>query len=327
MQNEVGRLRRKFREARAQLFPENARSATCLDLLQRYSSLVDGIVDEIYEISCSSAEKEVSRCTHSALAIVATGGYGRRELNPFSDIDIAFIPSEEADPWVEATVHMAFRLVMDVFLSFREIHVGYSYRPVAELSTWDTATLTAMLDARHLAGDRSLSLALQNQLRATLSPLDLVLEITGFPERSKSSLGEGLYSVEPDLKTGSGALRDLHRARWIYKLLLNESDEQLWDALHSGGYLSSADILKVKAAAEWFWRARNWLHLVTGKRSDVLINNYQDRIARPRERMPAARNGCQRCQGTFGDKTVSPLAAIWCACFPRTDGCLRQRQK
>src|SRR5437867_12402520 len=222
MQNEIGRLRRKFREGRAALFGPEARHAPCRDLLEAHTELVDGVVEEIYKVSCRSADLERPRARHAGLAIVATGGYGRRELNPFSDIDISFMPSEEEDPWVEAAVHMAFRLVMDVFLSFLEVRVGYSYRPVSEVSTWDLATKTSLLDARHLCGDRYLSEALEFQLRQNLSPLDLALEIQS-GENGKTRL-VSLYSVEPNLKEGPGSLRDLHRGRWIYKLLLGADD-------------------------------------------------------------------------------------------------------
>ena len=280
MQNEIGRLRRKFRDGRAELFRSDARTAPCRELLEQHVALVDGIVDEIYKASCRAADKECAKTRHSGLAILATGGYGRKELNPFSDVDIAFVPSEEEDPWVEAAVHMAFRLVMDVFLSFREVRVGYSYRPVSEVSTWDLATKTALLDTRHLCGDRYLSEALDFQLRQNLSPLDLTLEFhseTGPDGRGRAN---SLYSVEPNLKQGPGSLRDLHRGRWIYKLLLGVDDASLPSTLERKGYLSASRIAAVQSAAEWFWQARNWLHLVTGKRSDVLVNNYQDRIAR-----------------------------------------------
>jgi [protein-PII] uridylyltransferase len=279
MQNEIGRLRRKFRDGRAELFRSEARTGPCRELLQNHADLVDSVVEEIYKVSCHAADKERTRTRRSGLAIVATGGYGRRELNPFSDVDIAFIPSEEEDPWVEAAVHMAFRLVMDVFLSFREVRVGYSYRPVSEVSTWDLATKTSLLDARHLCGDRYLSEALELQLRQHLSPLDLALEIqTGSGEGGKTPLAS-LYCVEPNLKEGPGSLRDLHRGRWIYKLLLGADDSSLLAMLEQKGALPASRIAEIQAAAEWFWQVRNWLHLVTVKRSDVLINNYQDRVA------------------------------------------------
>ena len=108
MQNEVERLRTVFRQGRAELFPPAARTAPCRDLMFRHATLIDLVVEEIYRASCAYADQRAARSFHSGLGIVATGGYGRKELSPFSDIDIAFIPSEEQDPWVEAAVHAAF---------------------------------------------------------------------------------------------------------------------------------------------------------------------------------------------------------------------------
>lgn len=280
MQPEIGHLRRKFREGRARLFSAEARRAPCLELLEAHTSLVDGVVSEIYEISCDQAGRRAERRPGSGLAIAATGGYGRRELSPYSDVDIAFIPLEENDPWVEAAVHAAFQLVMDVFLSFREIHVGYSYRPVAEMPTWDLPTRTALLDARHICGERRLTEQLAKTLRRHLSPLDLVLEFNTQAERQRQLPSGTPYLVEPNLKEGAGSLRDLHRARWIFKLLLNVDDAGLFSALRSRQCFPAQGLDHVQLAAEWFWRARNWLHLTARKHSDVLITNYQDRLAR-----------------------------------------------
>jgi [protein-PII] uridylyltransferase len=280
MQADVARLRKKLRDGRARLFASSARTAPCRDLLEAHTTLIDDLVREIYQLSCAQADRKSARGPSAALAIAATGGYGRRELSPYSDIDIAFIPSEEDDAWVEAAVHAAFQLVMDVFLHVRDIRVGYSYRPVEEAATWDLSTRTALLDARHLCGDPDLTGRLSHGLRRHLSPLDLVLE-----HRSGSS--RPLYSVEPHLKEGPGSLRDLHRARWIYKLLLGADDAGLPAALEARGYLPAPRIDAVRRAAEWFWRARNWLHLTARKRSDVLIANYQERIARELAGVPS----------------------------------------
>ncbi len=274
MQNEIERLRRKFSDGRSELFSNLSWTAPSRDLLESHTNLIDGLLKEIHEISCSAALKETAPTGHSGLAIVATGGYGRRELNPYSDIDIAFIPSEEEDPWVEAVVHTAFKLVMDVFLSLRDVHVGYSFRPIAEATAWDVATKTALLDIRHICGDRSLSERLQNRIREVLSPLDLMLESPQAGDENQATI----YSVEPTLKEGPGSLRDLHRARWIFKLLLGGNALEI--ALKDREILSEKQIGAIRDAADWFWRARTWLHLAAGKLSDVLISNYQDRIAR-----------------------------------------------
>ncbi len=280
MQNEIGRLRKKFREGRAELFSGDARTAPCRDLLKSYTVLIDGIVREIYDFSCRHADRQARRTERSLLAIAATGGYGRGELNPFSDIDIAFIPGEQGDPWVEATVHMAFRLVMDVFLSFREIRVGYSYRPTPEVPTWDLVTKTALLDVRHLCGDEELSSQMEARLRENLPVLDLLLEIELQSKRESGPRSFSLYSVEPNVKEGAGSLRDLHRGRWILRLLTGAANDCLYDRLREKRLLSARRVAQIRAAEEWFWAARNWLHITAGKKSDVLLNNYQDRIAR-----------------------------------------------
>ncbi len=273
---EVERLKEDFRQGRARLLAAADARSPGEDQLRSYADLNDRIVREIFSLSTRYAE---GRSGSAALAIVATGGYGRRELSPFSDVDIAFIPGEEEDPWLESVVHVAFKLVMDVFLSLRELRVGYSYRPVAEVSTWDLATRTAMLDARFICGEPRLSDQLSAEIRRHLSPLDLVLEHRALGERPAGSPSGSLYQVEPDLKNGPGALRDMHRARWIYKLWLDTDNGRLYDTLQSLGLFSARRIDEVRKAAEWFWRARNWLHLASGKRSDILITNYQDRAA------------------------------------------------
>lgn len=279
MQKEIELLRHKFRKGRSELFHQVTWTSPCRDLLEAHASLVDELLREIYDISCRSADLETSRSDHSGIAIVATGGYGRRELNPYSDIDIAFIPSEEEDPWVEAVVHTAFKLVMDVFLSLRDVRVGYSFRPIAEANSWDVSVKTALLDLRHICGDWDLSDALGLRIREVLSPLDLMFEAqsAAYGTRGQAST---IYSVEPNLKEGPGSLRDLHRARWIFKLLLEVEDDALERTLQDRRIISIEQTSEIREAVNWFFRARTWLHLTAGKSSDVLITNYQDRIAR-----------------------------------------------
>jgi [protein-PII] uridylyltransferase len=278
MQKEIELLRQKLREGRSELFRDVTWNTSCNDLLRSHSSLVDGLLQEIYQISCQAADRKAARSGHSGLAIVATGGYGRRELSPYSDIDIAFIPSEEEDPWVEALIHTAFKLVMDVFLSLRDVHVGYSFRPLAEANSWGVKTQTSLLDLRPICGDSDLADKLALRIREVLSPLDLMLEFRSAGDQKQKS-PHSLYSVEPNLKEGPGSLRDLHRARWIFKLLLRVDSHALDHAMKYFAGISETQIAQVQKAADWFWRARTWLHLTAGKLSDVLITNYQDRIA------------------------------------------------
>lgn len=277
MQKTIENLRHRFRAERAELFRTPSWTAPSRDLLEKNAAFVDELLREIYQVSCDSADQVAPRTKASGLAIVATGGYGRNELNPYSDIDIAFIPSEEDDPWLEAAVHTAFKLVMDVFLSLRDVHVGYAFRPASEANAWDLSTKTALLDLRYVCGDRALARELASSIRQSLSPLDIMLESQ--PEPRNGGQARSLYSVEPNLKEGAGALRDLHRARWIFKLMLGVEDDEIENSLRRHRIISERQAQEVRQAADWFWRSRTWLHLTAKKLSDVLITNYQDRIA------------------------------------------------
>ena len=279
LQKEVQSLQRKFREGREELFSRIQWTSASKDFLEAHVSLVDDILKEIYKNSCWFADREARQTVNSNITIVATGGYGRKELNPYSDIDIAFLPPDEEDPWVEAAVHFAFKLVMDVFLSLKDIHVGYSFRPIAEASTWDVPTKTALLDLRYICGSRILANRLELRIRELLSPLDIMLETATGEERNRLE-NPSMYSVQPNLKEGPGALRVLHRARWIFRLLLGTDNDALESALQDRADISEQQLEEVREATDWFFKARSWLHLKTRKPSDVLINNYQDQIAR-----------------------------------------------
>ena len=278
IQKEVKRLQRKFREDREKLFGRIRWDSPSSVFLEAHTSLVDGILRDIHKIACWFADREVRRTLNSTITIVATGGYGRKELNPYSDIDMAFLPPDEEDPWVEAVVHSAFKLVMDVFLSLRDVRVGYSFRPIKEASSWNVPIKTALLDLRYICGNRILANRMEMRIREMLSPLDIMIE-------TSDGKGPGLwekpsiYSVEPNLKEGPGSLRILHRARWIFKLLLGAENDTLESALQTRAGISKQQIEDVRDATDWFLKARTWLHLKAHRYSEVLINNYQDQIA------------------------------------------------
>ena len=279
IQKEIRRLQQKFREGREELFNRIEWTSPSSDFLEAHATLVDDILQDIYRNSCRLADREVRRSVNSTIAIVATGGYGRKELNPYSDIDIAFLPPDEEDPWVEAVVHSAFRLVMDVFLSLKDIRVGYSFRPLNEASSWSVPIRTALLDLRFICGNRVFADRMEMRIRELLSPLDIMLET----QDGKGQVRQGsfsIYSVEPNLKDGPGSLRVLQRARWIFKLLLGTRNDTLESALKGRADISEQQVEEVREATDWFLKARTWMHLKARRLSDVLINNYQDQIAR-----------------------------------------------
>jgi hypothetical protein len=149
------------------------------------------------------------------LALVATGGWSRRELAPYSDID--FIILYEKDEAIAKQV--ADRLLYPLW--DEKLAIGHSLREpraVARLAREDLATATALLDARHIAGDRKLTSDLVRLTLGALSPSGNPNELIGMLASEKKArhdrFGASLYLLEPNLKQGIGALRDLATALW-----------------------------------------------------------------------------------------------------------------
>ncbi len=149
------------------------------------------------------------------LSLVATGGWARRELAPYSDIDFIILHDRE-----EATAkRVADRLLYPLWDA--KLAIGHSIREgraVAKLAKDDLATATALLDARHIAGSRLLSTELMRQTLAAIAPggnpNDLIAALDAEQTARHQRFGASIYLLEPNLKQGIGALRDLATAIW-----------------------------------------------------------------------------------------------------------------
>lgn len=247
---------------------------------QSLSDSLDNFVREIYTLAFERAMEKVGEHyspNHSKVALIATGGYGRSELCPFSDIDIAFVPLEEDDPFVDVLLRECFRLIVKVFMDNTDIKVGYGYRPLSDLPTLDTQTQAALMDARFVAGYQSLADKLQQQL---LSNLD-VLRFVKDRERERNFAYQRYHAsplvTEPHLKEGAGGLRDAHTALWLVAALHRIPTKEAWQVLEE--LLPSEEFHSFCEGYEFVNRVRMWLHLTAQRRQDILLREYHHRIA------------------------------------------------
>ncbi|MGH2576382.1 MAG: nucleotidyltransferase domain-containing protein, partial [Actinomycetota bacterium] len=149
------------------------------------------------------------------VALVALGGYGRGELAPCSDVDLLILHGGDAPEEIEGLAERLLYPLWDAGLT-----VGHGVRTADECLSIASERLdaaTAMLDARLLAGDVGSWDEVRDRLRAWARN-----DPRGFAERlvvSASDRRERFGSVssllEPDLKEGSGGLRDLQTMGWL----------------------------------------------------------------------------------------------------------------
>jgi len=244
------------------------------------SEALDNFVCEIYELARERAIEKVGKHyipDHSEIALLATGGYGRRELCAFSDIDIAFVPLEEDDPFVDALLRECFRLIVTVFMDNTDLKVGYGYRPLSDLPTLDTQTQAALMDARFVAGYEPLADELQRQLLANLDVLKFIKEREHERIHAYQRFHASPLVTEPHLKEGAGGLRDGHTALWLIAALNRVRTDKAWGLLSE--ILPADEFQAFREGYDFINRVRMWLHLTAQRRQDVLLREYHHRIA------------------------------------------------
>ena len=212
------------------------------------------------------------------LALLAVGGYGRGELHPQSDVDILLlVPTDRALDEAERTqVETLVTFLWDIGLE-----VGHSVRTTvecAEESAADVGVMTTLLEARLLAGSQELF----EQMRIALGPehvwpSDRFFEAKLQEQRERHlKANDTAYNLEPNVKTGPGGLRDLQTIGWVAK---RHFGAQSLDELVTKGFLTPAELRKLKQAQAFLWKVRFGLHVLTGRHEDRLLFDYQIRLA------------------------------------------------
>ena len=248
---------------------------------REFSDLMDAALHRMFALAC--ARSRVDPETFPA-AIVATGGYGRRELAPYSDIDLTFIPLRDGDAPTDRVIREMFRLVMEVFINGCGLEVGYAYRLLADCGSLDHQTVCGLLDARLLAGSPRLFIQFEYAYWIGFNPADFIFTKLKEQKQRHAKWGPTPRVVEPHLKEGAGGLRDLHTAVWLmqarYQLAPSRvRGERAFAALAQETGVSPEDVLKLAAAKEHLFQTRNALHAIAGRKRDELVITRQEEVA------------------------------------------------
>lgn len=224
-----------------------------LDWCVEHTRLIDRLISAVYD-SVASTYHDLP-----PLAVIATGGYGRSELAPFSDADLTVVPLDEAHPKIELAVRDLFRDLHVAFATVR-LNVGYAYRLVNDAPGLDAKTRTGLIDSRLVAGSDEPYQALMRLFRDTFPVGQFLISKIKERESFFRKTNDTPLVVEPDLKEGAGGLRSFHCANW-FRIATDERPGR-----------------PTKAYDEMM-RMRNLLHVVSGKCQDHLTRQRQAEIA------------------------------------------------
>ena len=210
------------------------------------------------------------------ICFFALGGYGRGELNFYSDIDVNLIyngnltQSHSED--VEAFYYFLLSLKLDLGFSFRSVE------ELLELASKDLTVFTNLLQRRFLCGERKLERLINKQFSEFIKTNkdNLVTEIIAARnERYKKFYGT-VYYQEPNVKESKGGLRDLHEAFWIAKIIYNIEN---YSGFLDKKILDRKNFRDIISAYDFMLRVRNHLHITAGRKSDILSFEMQKEVA------------------------------------------------
>jgi len=187
------------------------------EICARRADLVDVLLRHVFTAATTSTGSEEK--AKVPLALIALGGYGRGELNPFSDVDVMLLHGQSArkvPPYLEQIVEQILYSLWDI--GFK---VGHSTRSIKEAITQanrDMRTKTSMLESRHLAGEAELAREFRDQFRSKCVAGNergyVEMRMQDQIARHKK-FGDSVYMQEPHLKSGCGGLRDYQNLLWM----------------------------------------------------------------------------------------------------------------
>ena len=229
----------------------------------------DHVIEHVYPVG--------NRSSPERIAILAVGGYGRAEMAPHSDVDIAFITPMKRAAWCEQVIEAMLYFLWDLGLK-----VGQSSRTVDEtirMAKEDLTIRTALLESRFIWGDRALYAETGRRFWAEVakgSERQFLTQKLEERDARHKRMGDSRYVVEPNIKEGKGGLRDLQTLYWIGKYVHRvRSAAELVDV----GLLTKAEYSSFRRAEGFLLAVRSHMHMITGRAEDRLTFDLQREVA------------------------------------------------
>ena len=210
------------------------------------------------------------------LALIATGGYGRAELHPFSDIDLLIIFDESELDNYKTELESFSTFLWDIGLK-----PGLSVRTISdclEQSKLDITVITNLMEARLITGSEAFFSDMQDQISIDnlWSPVAFFREKVAEQHNRHLKFGNTAYNLEPDMKEGPGGLRDIQTIQWITQRYFGSNS---LGELVNHAFLTKNEYRSLVKGQRFLWKVRFELHLLANRPENRLLFDYQKNLA------------------------------------------------
>ena len=285
-----------------------------LEAANAMAYLVDQIVRLLHDFTLSRLYPNANPTAAERLTLIAVGGYGRGEMAPYSDVDIAFVTPLKRTPWTEQVIETMLYALWDLGLK-----VGHSSRSLDEMvreAKADGTIRTALLEGRYVWGDEALYEEAFRRFRVevqTGTERQFIADKLAERDERHRKMGDSRYVVEPNVKEGKGGLRDLHALFWIGKYAYRVDRGA---ALVAAGLFTPHEYRQFHRADNFLWAVRCHLHILAKRAEDRLTFDFQRDVAtRMRFRDRPGKSGVERFMQFYflQAKTVGVLSGVFIA--------------
>lgn len=235
-----------------------------LELIAARADFIDELLVGCWKNFLSPAEKR--------LALIAAGGYGRRELHPYSDVDILVLLDSQNPKIYQNALQQFFTFLWDIGLK-----IGQSVSTIDECleqAEQDQSSMTRLMETRLIDGSQSLFQEMKDKTAPDqIWPSDKFFQAKIAEQQARyKRYDDTVYKLEPNVKEGPGGLRDIQLIAWVIKRHYNSPT--LYE-LVKHGCLTESEYAEFMEAQKYLWRVRFALHTLTQRAEERLLFDHQ----------------------------------------------------
>jgi [protein-PII] uridylyltransferase len=248
-----------------------------------FAESLDEIVLSLFQAAVDELQPQLREAAEREICVVAHSGFGRREMAPFSDLDVMLLHPPGTDSQYLPLVRRFSQHLYDT-----GIEIGFAARSplqAVQFARGDATIYTALTEARRLTGSEDLFERFRQSFAALARwqwPM-LLSSVAVARKDERSKFGETVFLLEPNIKRSRGGLRDIQLIRWVGFTRYRESEPE---ALMQAGVLTKEEFISLREARDFLLWLRNDLHFEAGKANDLFERHEQVRVAERKQYPP-----------------------------------------
>lgn len=256
------------RENLKQFELENFSRYSIFELIENRSDFYDALLIQLWQ--------EMGLSELQGIALIAVGGYGRREMFPLSDLDFLILVEQTPSPKIEEKITQFIQFLWDC-----GFEVGNSVRTLEQCESegkQDITIATNLLEARFLTGNRPHFDVLNELVKNAgfWSKEDFFYAKVQEQIERYQRYHNTAYNLEPDIKYSPGGLRDLHLLYWV---ALRHSGALTLEAILQSGFIYPQEYQQLQESRAFLFKVRFALHLILKRYDNRLLFDRQIKVS------------------------------------------------